>query len=52
MSACKAGDSLLSSAIHKTTALQAVGQKLDFPGLWLIGAGNLIKVIEDTLSVS
>lgn len=29
-----------------------MGEKLDFLGLWLIGAGNLIKLMGDTLTVS
>lgn len=52
ISACGAGDSLPSPAIHKTAALQQMGEKLDFLGLWFVGAGNLIKLIGDTLSVS
>lgn len=52
ISACGAGDSLPSPAIHKAAALQGMGEKLDFLGLRLVGEGNLIKLIGDTLSVS
>lgn len=52
ISACGAGDSLPSPAVHKAAALQGMGEKLDFLGLWLVGKGNLIKLVGDTLSVS